>query len=154
AEALLVRARQMEPDNQELIALQNQAEKEKAERQNQLRLLERLQQARSLWMQQEYRQCIQILVDLEKEFPAAEEITRLLETVRDDQMDQREHVLLDAIKLRDASHFKECFSLLARLEEQFPDDQEIAALLKSAREAQTGFRRHQEMTDAKGSIIA
>src|SRR3984957_2905840 len=147
--ALLVRAHQPDPANAEVAALQEQAEKERVERQHQLRLIERLQQARTLWTQQDYRVCIQILVDLQKEFPAAEEISRLLETVRDDQMDQRTHTLLDAHKLIEACHFKECFSLLDKLEEQFPDDIEVSSLLSHAHEAQTTYRRHQELSEAK-----
>jgi eukaryotic-like serine/threonine-protein kinase len=154
AGVLLVRARQMEPNNAEVAALQEQAEKEREERQRQLRLIERLQQARTLWTQEDYRLCIQVLVDLQKEFPAAEEILRLLETVRDDQMDQRTHALLDTQKLIEACHFKECFSLLAKLEEQFPGDTEVSSLLRHAHEAQTTYRRHQELTEAKAAIIA
>jgi protein kinase-like protein len=154
AGVLLLRARQMEPNNAEVAALQEQAEKEREERQRQLRLIERLQQARTLWTQEDYRLCIQVLVDLQREFPAAEEISRLLETVRDDQMDQRTHALLDAQKLIEASHFKECFSLLAKLEEQFPGDTEVSSLLGHAHEAQTTYRRHLELSEAKGAIIA
>jgi hypothetical protein len=154
AEALLIRALQTEPDNKQAAGLRLQAAKEKVERQNRLRLLEKLQQARGLWTLQEYRPCIQLLVDLEKEFPGEEEITRLLETVRDDQLDQRRHSLLDAQNLLEACHFQECFSLIAKLQEQFPDDQEIGVLAETARKAQADHRRLQGLTEAKGFVTA
>jgi hypothetical protein len=154
AETLLIRAMQTEPENKQAAALQEQAAKEKVERQNRLRLLEKLQQARDLWTRQEYRQSIRLLVDLETEFPGGEEIPRLLETVRDDQVDQRRHLLVDAQNLLEACHFQECFSLLAKMEEQFPNDDEINALTESGHRAQTEYRRHQELTDAKGLIIS
>jgi len=154
AETLLIRALQTEPDNEQAAALQKQAAREKIERQNRLRLLEKLQQARGLWTRQEYRPCIQLLMDLEQEFPEEEEVTRLLETVRDDQMDQRRHLLLDVQNLLEACHFQESFALLAKLEEQFPNDPEVSALLEKGREAQTDNRRHQGLTEAKRAIIA
>ena len=83
-------------------------------------------------MRQEYGPCIQLLVDLEKEFSDEEEVSKLLETVRDDQMDQRRHLLLDVENLLEACHFQECFSLLAKLEEQFPNDQEVETLLEKS----------------------
>jgi hypothetical protein len=154
AESLLIRALQTEPDNKQAAALQVQAGREKIERQNRLRLLERLQQARGLWMRQEYGPCIQLLVDLEKEFPDEEEVSKLLETVRDDQMDQRRHMVLDVENLLEACHFQECVSLLAKLEEQFPNDHEIETLLEKSREAQTDYRKHQGLSEAKSAIIA
>jgi hypothetical protein len=153
AESLLIRALETEPENKQAAALQLQAGKEKIERQSRLRLLERLQHARGLWMRQEYGPCIQLLVDLEKEFPDEEEVSKLLETVRDDQMDQRRHLLLDVENLLEACHFQECFSLLAKLEEQFPNDQEVETLLEKSREAQTEYRRHQGVSEAKSAII-
>jgi eukaryotic-like serine/threonine-protein kinase len=154
AETLLIRALQTEPENKQAAALQVQAGREKIERQNRLRLLERLQHARGLWMRQEYGPCIQLLVDLEKEFPEEEEVSKLLETVRDDQMDQRRHMVLDVENLLEACHFQECVSLLAKLEEEFPNDQEVEALLEKSREAQTDYRRHQGVSEAKSVIIA
>jgi eukaryotic-like serine/threonine-protein kinase len=154
AEALLIRALQVEPDNKQAAILRQQAAKEKVERQNRLRLLERLQQARNLWTRQEYHPCIQLLVDLEREFPGEEEVIRLLETVRDDQMDQRRHSMLDAQNLLEACHFQECFSLLAKLQEQFPGDQEINALLETGRKSQMDHRRLQGLTEAKGFVTS
>jgi hypothetical protein len=154
AEALLIRALQVEPDNKQAATLRQQAAKEKVERQNRLRLLERLQQARNLWTRQEYHPCIQLLVDLEREFPGEEEVIRLLETVRDDQMDQRRHSMLDAQNLLEACHFQECFSLLAKLQEQFPGDQEINALLETGRKSQMDHRRLQGLTEAKGFVTS
>ena len=71
AEVLVAKVLQTEPSNEQAITLQQQVVKEKAERQKRLRLLERLQRARGLWTQQNYSECILLLVDLESR-PLAE----------------------------------------------------------------------------------
>ncbi len=154
AESLLAQALQAEPFNQPAAALQQQARKEAIERRKRLRLLERLQNARGLWTRQEYSACVQLLLDLGNEFPEEEEVSRLLETVRDDQLEQRQQVLSDARKLLSAGRFEECFALLAKLHEQFPKDQEIPALLQAAHRSQTDHSRLQRLAEARGFLAA
>jgi eukaryotic-like serine/threonine-protein kinase len=154
AEALLAQALQAEPFNKQAVGLQQQARKEAIERRKRLRLLERLQNARGLWTRQEYTACIQLLLDLGNEFPEEEEVSRLLETVRDDQVEQRQQALSDFRNLLSAGRYEECFALLAKLQEQFPKDQEIPALLETARKNQVEHSRLQRLTDAKGFLSA
>ncbi len=154
AEALLVRAMQAEPSNKLAAALHEQALKDKIERQKRLRLLERLQQARSLWTRQEYSACIELLVDLGREFPEEEEVARLLETVRDDQAEQRRQALMDARNLLAAGRYDKCFDLLAKVQEQFPDDPELPTLLQAARKDEIYHRKLQRLTEAKDLLAA
>ena len=88
AAAFLLKVLQLEPSNKLAGVLQEQVTKEKAERKRRLRLLDTMQQARSLWTLQKYGDCIQLLSELRREFPQEEEIVRLLETVREDQAEQ------------------------------------------------------------------
>jgi eukaryotic-like serine/threonine-protein kinase len=154
AESLLAQALQAEPFNKQAAALQQQARKEAIERRKRLRLLERLQNARGLWTRQEYTACIQLLLDLGNEFPEEEEVSRLLETVRDDQVEQRQQALSDSRNLQNAGRFEECFALLVKLQEQFPKDQEIPALLQAARKNQADQSRLQRLAEAKGFLSA
>jgi hypothetical protein len=121
-----------EPTNENGAGLQNQIIQEKADRQKRLRLLERLQYARGLWTRQNYSECLQLLVDLQKEFPDEEEVARLLKTVREDQAEQREHGLLDCRNLRAARRYEEGTARLTNLQEQFPRDEEIRRLWKKS----------------------
>jgi eukaryotic-like serine/threonine-protein kinase len=154
AESLLAQALQAEPFNKQAAALQQQARKEAIERRKRLRLLERLQNARGLWTRQEYSACVQLLLDLGNEFPEEEEVSRLLETVRDDQLEQRQQALSDSRKLLSAGRFEECFALLTKLHEQFPKDPEIPALLQAARKSQTDHSRLQRLAEARGFLTA
>jgi hypothetical protein len=154
AESLLAQALQAEPFNKQAAALQQQARKEAIDRRKRLRLLERLQNARGLWTRQEYSACVQLLLDLGNEFPEEEEVSRLLETVRDDQIEQRQQALSDFRKLLSAGRFEECFALLTKLHEQFPKDQEIPALLQAARKSQTDHSRLQRLAEARGFLTA
>jgi serine/threonine protein kinase len=78
AEGLLAKVLLLKPHDEEVLAIQKQVAAEKAERQRIARLMERLRHARELWTRQTYNECIQLLMELEKEYPGEEEILRLL----------------------------------------------------------------------------
>jgi hypothetical protein len=153
AEPVLAQVLQAEPSNRQAAGLQQQARKEKLERQKRLRLLEQLRHARRLWTQQDYGPCIRLLTDLAKEFPGEEEISRLLEIVRGDQLEQRRQILQDCRNFVDAARYEECFALLTKLKEQFPEDNEITGLLENARKGQRGHRRRQDLMEAKELLV-
>jgi hypothetical protein len=154
AEALVARVLEAEPSNEKAAALQQQVIQEKADRQKRLRLLERLQYARGLWTRQNYAECIQLLVDLHKEFPEDEEVPGLLETVREDQAERREQALLDCKNLLAARRYEECLAHLTNLQEQFPRDEEIPRLLEEVRRDQRNQRRLQGLADARSALAA
>jgi serine/threonine protein kinase len=154
AEALVAKVLEAEPTNEQATALQQQVAQEKADRQKRLRLLERLQYARGLWTRQNYTECIQLLIDLQKEFPEDEEVPGLLETVREDQAERREQALLDCKNLLAARRYEECLARLGSLHEQFPRDEEIPRLLEEVRKEQRNRRRLQGLAEAKSALAA
>src|SRR5260370_6642053 len=155
AGSLVAGVLETEPSNEKALALQQQVVKERAERQKRLRLLEMLQQARGLWTQQNYNECILLLVDLEKEFPDEEEVPRLLETVSEDQAEQqKQQSLLDCRNLVAARRYEECLALLTNLQKRFPRDEEIPRLLEDVYKDQRNQRRLQRLAEAKGLLAA
>jgi eukaryotic-like serine/threonine-protein kinase len=155
AEELLSKVLEVEPANPQAQTLQLQASHEKAERQKRLRLFETMQHARGLWTQQNYAECIQLLIELRKEFPDENEIPRLLETAREDQANQqRSQGLADARSMLASRRYDECKALLAELQKQFPGDDEILELQKKVLDDQRKQRRSQSVAEARSLLAA
>ena len=155
AEELLAKVLEAESANEQAKALQLQVTKEKAERQRRAQFFEKMQQARGLWTQQNYAECIQLLIDLRKDFPDDDEIPRLLETAQEDQANQkRSQGLADARSMLANRRYDECTALLAELRKQFPDDDEILKLQKTVLEDQRKQRRAQSVAEARSLLAA
>lgn len=155
AEELLAKVLEIEPSNQQAKTLQLQVSNEKAERQKRLRLFETMQQARGLWTQQNYAECIQLLTELRKEFPDEEEIPRLLETAREDQANQqRSQGLADARSMLASRRYDECKALLLELQKQFQGDEEILELRQKVLDDQRKQRRSQSVAEARSLLAA
>jgi eukaryotic-like serine/threonine-protein kinase len=155
AEELLFKVLEVEPANPEAKSFQLQVSHEKAERLKRLRLFEKIQLARGLWTQQNYGECIQLLLELQKEFSDEEEIPRLLETAREDQANQqRSQGLADARSMLASRRYDECKALLADLQKQFPGDDEILGLQKKVIDDQRKQQRSQAVTEARGLLAA
>ena len=150
AEELLAKVLELEPANKQAAVLQQQVLVEKAERLRRLRLLERMQEARGLWTQLNYVDCIKILSELQKEFPAEEEVQRLLDTVQEDQAEQHRQRTLEAARNHLAvGNFAESRALLVDLQQQFPSDEEIPRLLEDIRIDEAKQRRIQGLAEAR-----
>jgi len=154
AEVLLAKVLQAEPSHVQAADLQKQVIEEKEEREKRRRLLESLREARELWTHQNFDECIKLLVNSEKDFPGDEDVLRLLETVREDQVEQqKQQSLLESRNLLAARRFEECIALLTALREQFPGDEEIPGLLEHVRRDQLNHRRLQGLAEAR-SVLA
>ncbi len=150
AEALLLKVIALEPSNKLVAPLQEQIANEKALRARRLRLLDTMQQARSLWTLQNYAECIRTLIDLQGEFPQEEEVPRLLETVREDQAEQRRRQMVErARNLLAAGKHEESTTLLSSLQQEFPNDAEIAGILREIAEDLAKQRRQGGLADAR-----
>jgi serine/threonine protein kinase len=155
AEELLAKVLEGESTNEQAKALQLQVTSEKAERQRRAQFFEKMQQARGLWTQQNYAECIQLLAELRKEFPDDDEIPRLLETAQEDQANQkRSQGLADARSMLANRRYDECTALLAELRKQFPGDDEILKLQKTVFEDQRKQRRAQSVAEVRSLLAA
>jgi len=152
---LVAKVLETDPSNQQATALQLQVSNEKAERQRRLQLSEKMQQARGLWTQQNYVECIQLLVELRKEFPDEDEIPRLLETAKEDQANQqRSQGLADARSMLANRRYDECKVVLVELLKQFPGDDEILRLQDKVAEDQRKQRRAQSVEEVRSLLAA
>ena len=155
AEEVLAKIQEIESDNHESKTLQIQLSIEKAERRRRLHLSGKMQQARSLWTQQNYGECLELLAELQKEFPDEEEIPRLLETAREDQASElRSQGLADVRSMLANRRFEECKVLLAELQKQFPGDEEILKLQRKTIEEQRKEQRLQSFAEARSLLAA
>ncbi len=154
-EVLLAKVLQAEPSNKQALALQQQLNAEQAERQKRARIFEGLRQARELWTQENYSRCIELLVDLQKEFPGEEDVSRQLEIAREDQTEQqKQQGLLESRNLLAMGQHEECLALLNGLQKQFPQDEEIPRLLEDVRKDQLNRRRLQGLAQARSILAA
>jgi hypothetical protein len=154
AELLVAKVLQTEPANEQAVHIQQQVTQDKAERQKRLRLLEQLQQARGLWTDQKFPESIKLLTDLGLEFPREEEVSRLLETVREDHAEQqKQQALLDARNLLAAGRYDECISRLTNLQKRYPQEPDVPRILDEVRREQLNQRRLQGLAEAR-SILA
>jgi serine/threonine-protein kinase len=120
---------EMDSKNAQAQKLLKQITEEKERRAKRQRLLDSMQQARSLWTQQKYDECIRVLDGLKNEFPGEDEIDKLLETVRSDQEEQNKHEKLsEARRLLGEQHFAESLAILDKLLERSPNETSIQKL--------------------------
>ena len=156
AEALLAKVIEAEPANKRARALSEQALKQRAERERRLQLIEKMQTARSLWTQQKYAECIQLLTELQQQYPEEEEdVSRLLQTAREDQAEEAKKQKLDTARtLLAARRYEECRSLLADLQKMFPNNQEVSDLLRDLREDEANQYKLQRLTQARNLLAS
>jgi hypothetical protein len=155
AEVLLVKVLQADPTQAQAQVLYQQVQHEKSEREKRRRLLQGLQQARELWTRQNYIESLNVLQNLGREFPGEEEVSRLLETVREDQLEQqKQEGLVNAKNLLAAGRHDESLKVLAQLQQQFPQDEEIPGLLEDARKDQMNQRRLLGLAEARSLLAA
>jgi uncharacterized protein YbaR (Trm112 family) len=155
AETLLAKVIEVEPENKQANKLLEQAAEEKKERQRRLELIERMQGARGLWTQQKYSDCIQVLTELQTEYPGEEEIPRLLQTAREDQAEQEKRQNLDkARNLLAVRHWAECRSVLAELQKRFPTNEEISDLNRELEEDKAKQGKLHRFAEARDLLVA
>ena len=88
--------------------------------------LECLAEARNLLASKRYEEAIALLTELGKEFPNDEEVEKLETIVRDDQRkERRAQAVAKARNLLAARRYEDCNGLLAVLQREFPNDEEI-----------------------------
>ena len=155
AEAVLLKASEVDPSNQQLLALQQQVLEEKQRRQRRVKLQEGMQQARFLWTRREYQECLAVLTRLQQAFPGEDAIIRLLEAAREDQAEQaKQEKLAEARDLFVARRYEECVAALMKLQQEFPKEDEIQRLLESARQDQVEQNKRERLAEARKLLSA
>ena len=155
AEDFIAKVREIDPANRQAVELQRQVLEEKARRQRLIHLRETMQQARTLWMQQRYEDCIDLLASQQQELGDEEEVQKLLVTAREDQAEHKKRQALDRARtLLVAGNHHECESLLTALSGQFPNDQEVLSLLEQCRRDQAEQRKLEGLTEARNLLAA
>jgi eukaryotic-like serine/threonine-protein kinase len=155
AEALLLKAREVDPASTQLLELEEQVVQEKQRRQQRGRLLDGMQQARALWIQRKYEECVAALTQLQQAFPDEDDVPRLLETAREDQAEQnKQDRLAQARDLLVARRYEECIAPLQKLHQEFPRDDEIQRLLETARADQAEHAKQEKLTEARKLLSA
>ena len=116
---------------------------------------EGMTQGRNLLALRQYEECFAVLTKLQADFPEDDEIRRLLDTARADQVNQqREQGLAEARKLLAAQQYDQCIAVLVSIEEQFVGDDEISRLLAAARADQAEHDRKQKVAAARSLFAA
>ena len=154
AQALLGRVLEAEPGHEEAHALQRQVIEEIAEREKRLRLLEGMQRGRTLWTQQSFAECIELLTELQKAFPDEAEVGKLLEAVREDQADHhKQQRLEEARRLLAAQQFEACIRVLTELKKEHPAEFEIGKLLQGAVQGQAEQDKQRSLSEARLLLV-
>jgi len=150
--ALVVELQRRFPNDKEIPELKRAIREAQAEQQRE----ESLAKARNLLAERHYEECITLLQDLRKEFPAdQEEVSKLLDEARAEQSEQqRQKGIAEVRNLLAARGYGGCNVLLAKLLKQFPNDSELLELQKTVRAEQAEQKRLQGITEARDLLAA
>ncbi len=119
------------------------------------RRLQGLNEARGLLSEGQYDKCASALSSLLKEFPEDSEIFRLLETVHQNQAEQRrQSAYAQARNLLSARKYDDCNARLKQLEKDFPGDQELSNLQRIVREEQAQQQKRKSLEEARTFLSA
>jgi serine/threonine-protein kinase len=129
ADQTLKKLLEADKESKEGQELRRQLEEEKARRSKRQKLLDSMQQARNLWTQQNHEESLKILNGLLKEFPGEAEVTKLLETVQEDQAEQEKHAKLSEAKsLLNSQRFADALGVLEPLVQKYKGDAAVTKL--------------------------
>ncbi|MDE3136126.1 MAG: hypothetical protein KGL59_06110 [Acidobacteriota bacterium] len=136
----------LDPENAQAQELRRQIREEVNRREQRKQQAEALRQARELWSQQRYADCIAQLLELQKQSPDNTEIIKLLETARNDQAESgKQKKLAEARGLLGNQQYEQARNVLLTLQKDFPQDAGVQNLLRLAQEEQSIEERRQRL---------
>ena len=139
------------PGEDEIARMLKSAREDLVEQEKQQSLLE----ARGLLADGRHDDCLALLGRLQKTYPGEEEISRLIEEARRDQIERRKSEKLnEARNLLATGQHDACIALLHAAIGEFPKEQEFSRLLESARQSQQEQRRQQGLAEARKHFAA
>jgi hypothetical protein len=149
--ALLTELQKQFPREEEILRLLEDVRRDQASQ----RRRQALAEARSLLATGQYDASISMLTSLREKFPDEPEISGLLEGARQNQVEQRrQRSLAEARNLAGARQYKECSALLAKLQEDFPGDEEILTLQRAVRDEQAEQGKRKSLEEARNLLTA
>lgn len=114
-----------------------------------------LQRARTLWASLQYDECVNLLVSLDKQFPADAEVLKFLEVARQDQDDQRRQGMLVGIReLLGQGRYVDALSALESFSGQFPSDAAAKSLQAQALHGRDLQDHEKKIADGKAQLQA
>ncbi len=155
AELLLDKVLALDPGNAAARDQLKQIREERSRRERRKQRDEALHRARTLWTNLQYEECIALLLTAQKQFSGDSEITKLLESARQDQAEQqRQSLLTEARNLLSAQRFDDSLQALDRLLERYPSDATAKNLRTHALQGQEQQRRDQRLAEGKQKLRA
>src|SRR6266481_959456 len=155
AELQLDKVLGMDPGNTAAREQLKQIREERSRRERRKQRDEALHRARTFWTNLQYEECIDLLLTSQKQFPGDTEITKLLESARQDQAEQqRQSLLTEARNLLSAQRFDDSLRALDRLLERYPSDATAKNLRTHALQGQEQQRRDQRLAEGKQKLRA
>jgi hypothetical protein len=143
----------LDPGNAQAQELRRQIREEVSRREQRKQQAEALRQARDLWSQQRYAECIAQLLELQKQSPDNTEIVKLLETARDDQAEsEKQKKLAEARSLLGNQQYEQSRNVLLALQKDFPQDTAVQNLLRLAQEEQSIEERKKRLQQDLGNL--
>ena len=155
AETQLDRALSLDPCNESARDHLKQVREERTRRELRKQRDSLLQQARSLWTNLKYEDCVSLLVSLSRQFPDDPEILKFLNAARQDQTEQRRQTLLVGIRnLLSAGQFTEALQALETFFQQFPSDPTASSLQAQAVYGRDVQKREERVSEGKNQLRA
>jgi serine/threonine protein kinase len=153
AETQLDQALSLDPCNESARDHLKQVREERTRRELRKQRDTLLQQARSLWTNLKYEDCVSLLVSLSQQFPDDPEILKFLDAARQDQAEQRRQTLLVGIRdLLSAGQFTEALQALETFFQQFPSDPTAYSLQTQAVNGRDVQKQEQRVSEGKNQL--
>ena len=149
--ALLAKLQKQFPNDLEVLELQKAVQADQVEQQRQQGIAE----ARNLVAARRYDECNALLARLQKQFSDDSDISQLQKAAREGQAEQRKsESLANARNLLGSRDYEESIAILTGMERDFPNDEDIRRLLKTARGDQAEQLRQQGIAEARHLLAA
>ena len=153
AETQLDKALSLDPCNEPARNHLKQVREERTRRELRKQRDSLLQQARSLWTNLKYQDCVSLLASLNQQFPDDPDILKFLDVARQDQNEQRRQTLLVGVRnLLGAGQFTEALKALETFFEQFPSDATANSLQSQAMYGRDVQQREERVSEGKNQL--
>jgi eukaryotic-like serine/threonine-protein kinase len=155
AQIQLGKVLEMEPGNVAALELSRQVRAENARRELKKRRDETLHRARTLWTNLQYEDCIALLISAEERFPGDPEISKLLETARQDQAEQYKQARLAEVRNSiGEGRFDDALGVIDNLLELYPSDHAAINLQRHALQGKDQQGRERRLKEEKSRLQA